>query len=73
MKALIALLLWCLLLVVAWPLALLLLVLLPLLWLLSIPFRIVGVAMRTVIALVSAILFLPARLLGYRGDRLART
>jgi hypothetical protein len=73
MKALIAVLLWCLLLVVAWPLALLLLVLLPLLWLLSIPFRIVGVAMRAVIALVGAILFLPARLLGYRGHRLART
>ena len=50
MKALIALLLWCLLLVVAWPLALLLLVLLPVLWLLSMPFRIVGVAMRAVIA-----------------------
>ena len=73
MNALIALLLWCLLLVVAWPLALLLLVLLPLLWLLSIPFRIVGVAIRAVIALVGAILLLPARLLGYRGDRLART
>lgn len=72
MKALIAILLWCLLLVLAWPLALLLLALLPLLWLLSIPFRIVGVAMRAVIAFVGAILFLPARLLGYRGDRTLR-
>jgi hypothetical protein len=72
MKTLIGLILWCLLLVVAWPLALLLLVLLPLLWVLSIPFRIVGVAMRAVIAFLGAIFFLPARLLGYRGHRLAR-
>lgn len=66
MKTLIAILLWCLLLVVSWPLALLVLVLLPLLWLLSIPFRIVGVALRATIAFLGAILFLPARLLGYR-------
>ena len=72
MKALIAILLWCLLFVVAWPVALLLLVLLPLLWLLSIPYRIVGVAMRAVIAFLGAIFFLPARLLGYRGHRLTR-
>lgn len=69
MKVVIAILLWCLLLVVAWPLALLLLVLLPLLWLFSIPFRIVGVALRAVVTLVGAIFFLPARLLGYRGHR----
>jgi hypothetical protein len=72
MKTLIALLLWCLLLVVSWPLALLLLVLLPMLWLLLIPFRIIGVATRAVIAFLGAIFFLPARLLGYRGHRLAR-
>ena len=72
MKFFIAVPLWCLLLVVAWPLALLLLVLLPLLWLLSIPFRIIGVTMRAVIAFLSAILFLPARLLGYRRHGLAR-
>ncbi len=63
MKALIAILLWCLLFVMAWPLALLLLVLLPLLWLLSIPFRIIGVAVRAVIAFLSAIFLLPARML----------
>jgi uncharacterized RDD family membrane protein YckC len=67
MKLLISLLLWAILLVLCWPLALLLLVLWPLLWLLSIPFRIVGVLMNALVALVSAILFLPARLLGYRG------
>lgn len=66
MKTLIALLLWSLLLVLCWPLALLLLVLWPLLWLLSIPFRIVGTMMEALIALVKAILFLPARLLGHR-------
>lgn len=59
--------LWCLLLVVAWPLALALLVFMPLLWLLSIPFRIVGVLLNACIAFVKALLFLPARLLGHRG------
>lgn len=64
MKLLLSLLLWSILLVLCWPLALLLVVLWPLLWLLSIPFRIVGAAMNAIVALVTAILFLPARLLG---------
>jgi len=59
--------LWCLLLVVAWPLALALLVFMPLLWLLSIPFRIVGVLLDACIAFIKALFFLPARLLGHRG------
>jgi len=59
--------LWCILLVVAWPLALVVLVLMPLLWLLSIPFRIVAVVLDAAIAFVRALLFLPARLLGHRG------
>jgi hypothetical protein len=59
--------LWCLLLVVAWPLALVLLVFMPLLWLLSIPFRIVGALLDGVIAFIRALFFLPARLLGHRG------
>jgi hypothetical protein len=67
MKLLIALLLWAILLVLAWPLALLLAVLLPILWILSIPFRVVGVALHSVMALIKAILLLPARLLGFRG------
>lgn len=67
MKFMMSLLLWAILLVLCWPLAFLLLVLWPFLWLLSIPFRIVGTAMHALLALVSAILFLPARLLGYRG------
>lgn len=67
MKLILSLLLWALLLVLCWPLALVLLVLWPFLWLLSLPFRIVGVLMEAILALVRAILFLPARLLGYRG------
>jgi hypothetical protein len=56
-------LLWCLLLVFCWPLALLTLVLYPIVWLLLLPFRIVGIAVDGVLQLVSAIIFLPARLL----------
>jgi hypothetical protein len=58
---------WFLLLVIAWPLAIALVVLLPLLWLLSIPFRIIGVLLAAVLAFIKALLFLPARLLGHRG------
>lgn len=67
MKLLLVLLFWAILLVLCWPLALLVLVLWPLLWLLSIPFRIVATLMEALLALVKALLFLPARLLGYRG------
>ena len=59
---------WCLLLVVAWPLALLVLVLMPLLWLLALPFRLVGVVIDGAFALVKALFYLPARLLGHRGS-----
>lgn len=58
---------WCLLFVVAWPLALLAIVLLPLLWLLSLPFRVLGVVVNAMLAFIKAVLFLPARVLGYRG------
>jgi hypothetical protein len=58
---------WCLLFVIAWPLAVLLVFALPLLWLLSIPFRIFGIMLGAVLAFLKALLFLPARLLGYRG------
>lgn len=64
MKVLLVLLLWVIVLVLAWPLALLVLFVWPILWLLSIPFRIVGALMEALVALVRAILFLPARLLG---------
>jgi hypothetical protein len=56
-------LLWCILLVLCWPLALVALVLYPLVWLLLLPFRVVGIAVGGVLELVSAIIFLPARLL----------
>lgn len=57
-------LLWCILLVLCWPLALLALVLYPIVWLLLLPFRIVGIAVGGVFALLAAIITLPARLLG---------
>lgn len=66
MRFLIFVVLWCLLAAVAWPFALLLLFVLPILWLLSIPFQILGMAIGAMLALVKALLFLPARLLGYR-------
>jgi len=62
-----AFLLWCILFVLCWPLALLALVAYPLVWLLSIPFRIVGITLTGVFGLLSAILLLPLRLL--RGPR----
>jgi hypothetical protein len=57
---------WCLLFVLCWPLALLALVAWPFLWLLSLPLRLVGITLEAVFALLRAILFLPARLLGSR-------
>jgi hypothetical protein len=55
--------LWCILLVVCWPVALLALVLYPIIWLLLLPFRILGIAVEGVLSLLRAILFLPARVL----------
>ncbi len=59
-------LLWVLLFVVCWPAALLALVLYPFVWLICLPFRIVGIAVDGVLALVSSIVMLPARVLGWR-------
>jgi len=56
-------LLWCLLFVFCWPLALLALIAYPIVWLLLVPFRLVGIAVGGALELVSAIIFLPARLL----------
>ena len=64
MGTLFTLLLWCLLFVLCWPLALAALVLWPFVWLLSLPFRLVGIAFGAVFAALRAVLFLPARLLG---------
>jgi hypothetical protein len=62
-----AFLLWLLLLVVCWPLALLALVLYPLAWLLLLPFRILGIAVDGVLSLLKAVILLPARVLGGPG------
>jgi hypothetical protein len=56
-------LLWLILLVVCWPLALLALVLYPFVWLVLLPFRLLGIAVDGALALVQAVIFLPARLL----------
>jgi hypothetical protein len=56
--------LWCILLVLCWPLALILLIFMPLLWLLSLPLRLIGVTFDAMFALIKALLFLPARILG---------
>ena len=56
-------LLWCILLVLCWPLALLALLFYPVVWLLLLPFRIVGIAVGGTLELVSAIILLPVRLL----------
>lgn len=60
-------LLWFILLVMCWPLALLALVLYPIVWLLLLPFRLVGVAVEGVFELLRGIVLLPARVLGLRG------
>jgi hypothetical protein len=63
MKTLLLIVAWCLLFVLCWPLALALIILLPLLWLLSLPFRIVGVVVEALFAFLKAVLLLPARIL----------
>jgi len=58
---------WCILFVLCWPLALLALILAPVVWLVSLPLRLVGICVGAVFALLRAVVFLPARLLGYRS------
>jgi hypothetical protein len=62
-------LLWLLLVVVCWPLAIIALVLWPLVWLLSLPFRVVGIVLDGTFALLKALVMLPARILGGRPAR----
>jgi hypothetical protein len=66
MKALILFVGWCILFVFCWPVALLALILFPVVWLLSLPLRLVGFSVEAVLALIKRLLFLPARLLGWR-------
>jgi hypothetical protein len=65
MKLFLILLIWAFLAVVWFPMAVLVLILWPFIWLLSIPFRVVGIAAQAFLAFVRALLFLPARMLGY--------
>ena len=60
-------LLLCLLFVLSWPVALIALLLYPLVWLLCIPFRLLGLAVEGIVMFLGALVLLPARLLGYRG------
>jgi hypothetical protein len=57
-------LLWCILLVLCWPLALLALIVYPLVWILLLPFRIVGIAVDGVLGLLRAVVMFPARVVG---------
>lgn len=66
MKTLLVFVCWCILFVLSWPLALGVLVAWPLVWLLTLPFRLIGIACEGVFALLRAICLLPARLFGYR-------
>jgi hypothetical protein len=69
MKVLLLFVLWCILFVLCWPVALLALVLFPLVWLLSLPFRLLGLTVGAIFALLQALLYLPAWLLGWRRQR----
>ena len=69
MRGFVGLILWLILLLLCWPLALLALILYPFLWLLLLPFRLVGITVDAVFELLRTILFLPARLLGARPGR----
>jgi len=58
---------WCILFVLAWPVAVLALLLFPLVWLIALPFRLAAAVVEALFALIRAVLMLPARLLGHRG------
>jgi len=66
MTTLFVLVIWCLLLVMCWPLAFLALLIWPVAWLLLLPFRLIGITFNALFTLLHAVLLLPARLLGWR-------
>jgi hypothetical protein len=66
MNALILFIGWCILFVLCWPLAVLALILCPIVWLISLPLRLIGITIGAAFALIRAVLFLPARVLGWR-------
>ena len=67
MKVILVFLLWCGLFVLSWPIAALALFLAPIVWLLFLPLRLIGICFESVFALLRAVLFLPARILGHRS------
>ncbi len=67
MKLLLAVLLWCILFALSWPLAILALVAYPVLWVVSWPLRLVGVTLSALFAFIRGVLYLPARLLGMKS------
>ncbi len=71
MKVLLLWILWCLLFVLCWPLAILALALFPLVWLISLPLRVVGITLEAVFAFLRALFFLPVRLMRGRDKKLA--
>jgi hypothetical protein len=66
MKALILFVGWCILFVLCWPIAIAALVLFPIVWILSIPLRLIGITLGAAFALIRTLLYLPAWLLGWR-------
>jgi hypothetical protein len=66
MKVMLLLVSWFILLALSWPLALLVFILAPLVWLVALPFRLLGLVVGASFALVKSLLYLPARLFGYR-------
>ena len=72
MKTFLVFIIWCILFVLCWPVALLALVLFPFLWLLSLPFRLIGITFEALFSLLRAILLLPARVLGHRSPSAGR-
>ena len=71
MKVLLVFIGWCILFVLCWPIALLAVIAFPFVWLISLPLRLVGITLDAVFALLKAILFLPARILGVGRKKLA--
>ena len=69
MKFLLSLLLWCILFLLCWPLAILALILFPIVWLLSLPLRLIGITFEAVFGLIKGVLLLPVRLLNIGRDK----
>jgi hypothetical protein len=72
MKVILVFIVWCILFVLCWPIALLALLLFPIVWLLSLPFRLIGITFDALFALLRAVLFLPTRIIGHRSGPVGR-